>query len=115
MNEGEAHAGARVATFRAVVVKATVTHTITYFVFGLLALFVFDYDRLYAETELAHLMRPTTDPVVMAGLLFQPIRASCWRAALRPARRVLPLEVGLAAALDGAGWVLGSWGHPDLP
>ena len=74
MNKGSADAGARVPTLRAVVVKATVTHTITYFVFGLLALFVFDYARLYAETELVHLMRPTTDPVVMAGPLFQPIR-----------------------------------------
>ena len=74
MNECADDAGARVPTLRAVVVKATVTHTITYFAFGLLALFVFDYARLYAETELVHLMRPTTDPMVMAGPLFQPIR-----------------------------------------
>lgn len=76
MNEGAADAGVRVPTLRAVVLKATVTHTITYFVFGLLALVVFDYARLYAETELVHLMRPTTEPVVMAGPLFQPIRGA---------------------------------------
>ena len=74
MNDCVDDAGARVLTLRAMVVKAIVTHTITYFVFGLLALFAFDYARLFAETELVHLMRPTTDPVVMAGPLFQPIR-----------------------------------------
>jgi hypothetical protein len=74
MNEGAADAGARGPTLRGVVVKAIVTHTVTYFGFGLLALFVFDYARLYAETELVHVMRPTTDPVVMAGPLLQPIR-----------------------------------------
>jgi hypothetical protein len=74
MNEGAADAGSRVPTLQAVVVKATITHTITYFVLGLLALFVFDYTRLYAETELVYLMRPTTDPMVMAGPLLQPIR-----------------------------------------
>ena len=67
--------GSRVLpTCRAVVVKAMVAHTVTYFVIGVLAFFVFDYGRLFAETELRFLMRPTTDPAVMAGPLFQPIR-----------------------------------------
>jgi hypothetical protein len=57
-----------------VVVKSMVAHTVTYFVFGLLAYFVLDYPRLLAKTELRSLMRPATDRVVMAGLLFQPIR-----------------------------------------
>jgi hypothetical protein len=67
--------GSRVLpNFRALVLKTIVTHTVTYFVFGVLALFVFDYARLFAETELRFLMRPTTDPLVMAGPLLQPIR-----------------------------------------
>ncbi len=61
-------------TFRALIVKTIVTHTVTYFVFGVLALFVFDYARLFADTELRFVMRPTTDPLVMAAPLFQPIR-----------------------------------------
>jgi hypothetical protein len=69
-------------TFRALVVKTIVTHTITYFVFGVLALFVFDYARLFAETDLRFLMRPTTDPVVMLGPLFQPIRGLLFGALL---------------------------------
>jgi hypothetical protein len=68
--------------FRTVVVKTMVTHTVTYFVIGLLAYFVFDYQRLFAETELRFLMRPTADPLVMAGPLFQPIRGLIFGALL---------------------------------
>ena len=39
-------------------------------------------DNLFAETELRFLMRPTTDPVVMAGPLFQPIRGLIFGALL---------------------------------
>ena len=74
MSDCATDAGPRAPTLRAVVVKAIVVHTVTYFLFGLLALLVFDYPRLFAETELVHLMRPTTDPMVRAGPLFQPIR-----------------------------------------
>ncbi len=56
------------------VLKTIVTHTVTYFVFGVLAMFVFDYARLFAKTELRFLMRLITDPLVMAGPLLQPIR-----------------------------------------
>jgi hypothetical protein len=61
-------------TFRSLVVKTIVAHTVTYFVFGVLALIVFDYARRFAETDLRFLMRPVTDPLVMAGPLLQPIR-----------------------------------------
>ena len=69
-------------SFRAVVVKTMVAHTVTYFVIGMLAFFVFDYPRLFAETELRLLMRPTTDPVVMVGPLLQPIRGLVFGALL---------------------------------
>jgi hypothetical protein len=61
-------------TFWTVAVKTIVTHSVTYFVFGVLALFLFDYPRLFSGTDLRFLMRPTTDRMVMAGPLFQPIR-----------------------------------------
>jgi hypothetical protein len=57
-----------------VIVKTTVTHTITYFIMGLLASTIFDYAGLYADTSLNLLMRQTSEPLVMAGPLFQPIR-----------------------------------------
>jgi membrane-associated PAP2 superfamily phosphatase len=57
-----------------VVVKSLVTHTVTYFIMGLLASTILDYTRFLAETSLSLFMRPTTDPWVMAGPLFQPVR-----------------------------------------
>ncbi|MEO6237394.1 MAG: hypothetical protein ABIQ52_10390 [Vicinamibacterales bacterium] len=57
-----------------IIIKTVVTHTVTYFIMGALAFVVFDYPRLYAETNYKYLMRQTTDPLVMAGPLFQPVR-----------------------------------------
>jgi hypothetical protein len=61
-------------TARDIIIKTAITHTVTYFITGVLAFFVFDYPHLYAETSLKYIMRPTTDSLVMAGPLFQPIR-----------------------------------------
>ena len=57
-----------------VIIKTIVTHTVTYFIMGLLALLIFDYGSLFAETGLNLLMRQTSETLVMAGPLFQPIR-----------------------------------------
>jgi hypothetical protein len=57
-----------------VVIKTIVTHTVTYFLIGLVALWSFDYARKFAEPSLRSLMRQTDAPLVMAGPLFQPIR-----------------------------------------
>jgi len=59
-----------------VIFKTMVTHTVTYFIMGLIASTVFEYGRLYAETSLNLLMRQISDPLVMAGPLFQPIRGA---------------------------------------
>jgi hypothetical protein len=42
-------------------IKTMVSHTLTYFVMGLLASAVLDYARLYAETSLSLLMRQLDD------------------------------------------------------
>jgi hypothetical protein len=64
------------ATFTSIVVKASVTHTVTYLIAGLLAFKIFDYPRLFAETELRYIMRQTSDPVMKLGLLVQPLRGA---------------------------------------
>ncbi len=64
----------RHVSFWNIILKTVVTHTITYFLMGLLALFIFDYATLYAETSLSLFMRQTSHPLVMAGPLFQPLR-----------------------------------------
>jgi hypothetical protein len=51
-----------------------VVHTVTYFVVGLLAFWVFDYSDRFAAPGLRHFLRQTDHPLVMAGVLFQPIR-----------------------------------------
>ena len=72
---------------REIVLKTVVAHTVTYFVTGVLAFVLLDYQRLYAETDLRHVMRPTTDPLVMAGPLFQPLRGLIFGVAFALLRR----------------------------
>jgi hypothetical protein len=56
------------------VLKTIVVHTVTYFVLGILSFALFDYATLYSGPGVAPFLRPTSDPLVMAGPLFQPIR-----------------------------------------
>ena len=64
------------ATFTSIVIKSVVAHTVTYFISGLLAYTIFDYPRMFAETELRYIMRQTSDPLVKLALLFQPFRGA---------------------------------------
>ncbi len=61
-------------TFWSVTWRTIVSHTVTYFFAGILALVLFDYDTRFSEPPLNVLMRPTDDPLVLAGVLFQPLR-----------------------------------------
>lgn len=61
-------------TFLSVVGKTIVVHTVTYFLLGVAAFAVFNYAALYVSPGVSGFLRPTTDPLVMAGPLFQPIR-----------------------------------------
>lgn len=70
-------------------VKTIIVHTVTYFVMGILALFLLGYAALYARPDMARLMRQTTDPMVMAGPLFQPIRGLVFALAIYPLRELL--------------------------
>lgn len=58
------------------VVKTIVSHSVTYFIVGLVAFNFFDYAHLYADTSLNLLMRQTDSPWVMAGPALQPIRGA---------------------------------------
>jgi len=75
--------------FSELTIKTIVVHTVTYFVMGVLALVVFDYAALNAQPDMARLMRQTTDPLVMAGPLFQPIRGLVFALAIYPVRQVV--------------------------
>jgi hypothetical protein len=61
-------------SFWAITLKASVVHTVTYSVMGLLAYSLLNYSGRYADPTVRTFMRQTTDVWVMLGPLFQPIR-----------------------------------------
>jgi hypothetical protein len=69
--------------------KTVVVHTITYFVAGILAYTLGGYEDTFSQPPLSYFMRPTSDPLVMAGPLLQPIRGVIVASAIYPLRNVL--------------------------
>ena len=61
-------------SLHSVVVRTTITHTVTYFVIGLLSFLFLDYSARYADPTVAVALRPTNHPLVTAGPLFQILR-----------------------------------------
>jgi len=69
--------------------RTIVAHTISYGLVGSLAFTFLNYPEEFARPELACWMRQTSDPVVMAGLLFQPIRGLVFALVFYPLRELL--------------------------
>jgi hypothetical protein len=63
-------------SFSSIVAKATITHTVSYFIIGLISFALFDYSAKYADPVVARLMRQTGDPLVAAGTFFQLLRGA---------------------------------------
>ena len=57
-----------------IILQTIVTHTVTYFLMGVISFLVLDYTARYAAETVNQYMRQTSDPIVMAGPLFQPLR-----------------------------------------
>ena len=70
-------------------VKTIVLHTVTYMLVGVLAFTFLNYQEGFSAPEMACWMRPTSDPVVTAGPLIQPIRGIIFGLAFFPIREVL--------------------------
>ncbi len=62
------------SAFTETVIKTFIVHTVTYFLVGILAFVTLDYSTRYAVPTVAAFVRPTNDPLVTAGPLFQVIR-----------------------------------------
>ncbi len=75
-------------------VKVVIVHTITYFVAGVLAYTLGGYETTFSQPPLSYFMRPISDPWVMAGPLFQPVRGVIFALAFYPLRKVLFAERG---------------------
>jgi hypothetical protein len=82
-------------------IKTIIVHTITYFFMGILAFTLLNYTQSFSTGTLACFMRPTSDPMVKAGVLFQPIRGLIFALVFYP----------LAEILFGrrSGWLVMGW------
>jgi hypothetical protein len=61
-------------SFSAISLKATIVHTVSYFVIGFLAFTFFDYSAKFADPMITNMFRQTNHPLVAAGPLFQVVR-----------------------------------------
>ena len=75
-------------TFFGLIVKTAVVHTLTYFLMGVLAYTFLGYAERFAQPTMIGWMRQTTDPLVMAGPLFQPLRGVIFALAFYPLRDI---------------------------
>ena len=69
--------------------KSIVSHTLTYFLVGLVASVVFNYAADFARPELQGYMRQLGDPVIALGPALQPIRGVLFALAFFPLREIL--------------------------
>lgn len=69
--------------------KSIVSHTLTYFLVGLMASVVFNYSADFARPELSAYMRQIGDPVIALGPALQPLRGVLFALAFYPLREVL--------------------------
>ena len=76
-------------TLWGLIVKTSVVHTLTYMFMGILAFNFLNYTEAFATGRLACFMRPTDDPLIMLGPVFQPIRGLIFALAFYPLRDVL--------------------------
>jgi hypothetical protein len=59
-----------------VVSRTIVVHTVTYFAVGVLTMLLFRYSKRLAGSSVSPAIRSTDDPLVRAGVLFQPVRGA---------------------------------------
>ncbi len=63
-------------SFGSILYRTMITHTVTYFAVGVLAAILLDYSTRMIRPDVAPLIRKMTDPILIAGPLFQPFRAA---------------------------------------
>lgn len=63
-------------SFRSILYRTIVSHTVTYFVTGIVASILLGYATRMIQPDVAPIIRKITDPVLIASPLFQPIRAA---------------------------------------
>lgn len=61
-------------SIRTILLKTTVVHTLSYFLMGIIAMNLFHYAEMFHQPPFDVYMRTTDDPLVMLGIVFQPLR-----------------------------------------
>ena len=76
-------------SFRSIVARTTIVHTVTYFLMGLLAFTLLDYTSKYADPAIASFMRQIDDPRIAAGPLLQVVRGLLFGVAFYTLRKIV--------------------------
>jgi hypothetical protein len=76
-------------TLTGLTLKSIVSHTLTYFLVGLVASTVFNYSADFARPELRDYMRQLGDPVIALGPALQFLRGILFALAFYPLREIL--------------------------
>ena len=63
-------------SFQSILYRTIISHTVTYFATGVIAAILLGYTTRMIRPDLAPIIREITDPILMAGPLFQPFRAA---------------------------------------
>lgn len=63
-------------SFRSILYRTIITHTVTYFATGVTAATLLGYTNRMIRPDVAPIIRKITDPILIAGPLFQPFRAA---------------------------------------
>ena len=73
--------------------RITAAHTIAYFIAGIIAMKLFDYEHLFSSGILSALMKPTTAPIVaLGGTTLQVVRGIIIALVLLPLQKVFTAE-----------------------
>jgi hypothetical protein len=69
--------------------RITASHMVTYFLVGIFAYFLFDYEDLFSDDILKYYMKPTNSSLVVIGPLLQVFRGLIFSVVLWPFRTVI--------------------------
>jgi hypothetical protein len=76
-------------SFRSILYRTIISHTVTYFATGVIAAILLDYTSRMLRPDIAPIIRKITDPILIASPLFQPFRAALLAMAFYLLRDVL--------------------------
>lgn len=63
-------------TFWSILYRTILSHTVTYFIIGIIAAILLGYTNRMIRPDVAPIIRNITDPILIASPLFQPFRAA---------------------------------------